>query len=331
MERARILGTGHYVPPRVVTNKELEEVMDTSDEWIRQRTGIGERRFVDEGVGCSDLALEASLEALEDAGMTAADLDFIIVATLSPDHDVPGVSCFLQEKLGVVGIGALDVKTQCSGFIYALSIAEQYIKTGHYSRILVVGAEIHSTLLDFSTGGRETAVLFGDGAGAAILGPCSENGRGILSTHLHADGSHAKDLWIEAPGSVFHPRITPELIAQNRHCPQMNGKEVFKVGVKKFVETINEALHANGYDISDLDLFIPHQANTRMFSSICRSVGLPDEKVFSNIHKYGNTTAASIPIALNEARKEGKISENDLVLLAAFGAGFTWGSVLIRW
>ena len=331
MKKSRILGTGHYVPPRVVTNADLEKVLDTSDAWIQKRTGIAQRHFVDEGTGSSDLAVEASLRALDDAGLSVSDLDFIIVATLSPDHDFPGVSCFVQEKLGIPGIGALDIRAQCSGFIYGLSIADQFISTGHYRNILLVGAEVQSTALDFTTGGREMAVLFGDGAGAVVLGPSENNGQGVISTHLHADGRYAKELWMEAPGFIFHPRITPEMIAEGRHYPKMNGKEVFKGAVKKLVEVINHTLDSNGFDISDVDIFIPHQANLRINDFVGQKLGLPREKVFSNIHKYGNTTAASIPIALDEARKEGRIDPHDLVLSAAFGAGFTWGAALIRW
>lgn len=331
MPNSKIMGTGFYVPPRVVTNFDLEKLMDTTDEWILERTGIKERRFVDEGVGVADLALEAARQALKKAGLEPKDLDFIILATLSPDYTFPGSAVLLQDKLGTDTIGALDVRNQCSGFIYSLSIADQYIKTGCYQRILVVGSETHSTGLDLTTRGREVAVLFGDGAGAVVVGPTGEEGKGVLSTHLHSEGKYVKDLWIEAPGSIYHPRLTHEMIDQGRHYPQMKGKAVFRHAVVRFPEVINEALAANNYQISDIDLLIVHQANLRITEFVARSLEIPDEKVYNNIQKYGNTTAASIPIALDEAVEEGKIREGSLVLLASFGSGFTWASALIRW
>ncbi len=331
MFHSKILGTGFYVPPRVVTNFDMERLMDTSNEWILERTGIEERRFVDEGVGVADLALEAAKQALKKAGIEPRDLDFIILATLSPDYTFPGSAVLLQDKLGANTIGALDVRNQCSGFIYSLSIADQYIKTGHYQRILVVGAETHSTGIDLTTRGRDVAVLFGDGAGAVVVGSTEEEGKRILSTHLHSEGKYAKELWIEAPGSIYHPRLTHEMIDQGRHFPKMKGRVVFRHAAVRFPEAINEALEANNYQISDIDLLILHQANLRINEFVARSLEIPEEKVYNNIQRYGNTTAASIPIALDEAVEEGKVKEGSLVLLASFGSGFTWASALIRW
>ncbi|UCD84640.1 MAG: ketoacyl-ACP synthase III [Deltaproteobacteria bacterium] len=331
MLQSKILGTGFYVPPRVVTNFDLEKLMDTSDQWIQERTGIVERRFVDEGVGVADLALEASKQALERAGIGPQDLDFIILATLSPDYTFPGSAVLLQDKLGADTIGALDVRNQCSGFIYSLSIADQYIKTGCFKRILVVGSETHSTGVDLSTPGRDVAVLFGDGAGAVVVGPTEEEGKGVLSTHLHSEGKYAKELWVEAPGSIYHPRITHEMIDEGRHFPKMKGRMVFRHAVARFPEAINEALKANNYQLSDIDVLILHQANLRIIEYVAQSLEVPEHKVYNNIQRYGNTTAASIPIAIDEALQEGKIKEGSLVLLASFGSGFTWASALIRW
>lgn len=330
MKRTAILGTGHYVPPRVVTNQELEKLMDTTDEWIVQRTGIRERRFVDPGVGPADLAENAARAAVEDAGLRIEDIDFIILATLSPQHNFPGTSCFLQERLGHPGIGALDIRTQCTGFLYALSIADQFIKTGMYQRILIVGTEVHSTGIDLSTRGRDVAVLFGDGAGAFVLGASHDPDRGILSTHLHADGRFARDLWIEAPGSLFQPRLTVEMVTEGKCYPKMNGKKVFTSAVKKFPEVMQEALVSNGKSKGEVDLYILHQANLRIVQAVADVMEIPQEKFFNNIERYGNTTAASIPIAFNEARKAGRIRNGDLVMIAAFGSGFTWASALLR-
>jgi 3-oxoacyl-[acyl-carrier-protein] synthase-3 len=329
MPKAAILGLGQYLPERVVTNDDLAKMFDTSDEWIRQRTGIAERRYVENGTGPADLAVHATHKAVEAAGIELKDIEFIIFATLNPDYFFPGSACVLQEKLGLPGIGALDVRNQCSGFIYSLSIADAFIKTGMYKRILVVGAEVHSSGLEFADRGRDVTVLFGDGAGAVIL-EATDDGRGILSTHLHADGRFAKDLWIEIPAARLIPRVTFELLQEGRHYPKMNGKKVFKFAVEKLPEVINEALQANGLTIDDVALFIPHQANLRINEFVVRELKMPPERMYNNIQRYGNTTAASIPIALNEALKEGKAKKGDIVLLAAFGSGFTWGSCLLR-
>ncbi len=336
--RTQILGLGTYLPPNVWTNNDLTKLMDTSDEWIQQRTGIQQRHWVDfdAEVGSSDLALEATKKALEAANVRKEELDMIILATLSPDHEFPGTACFLQAKLGVPGIPALDVRQQCTGFIYGMSIADQFIRNGVYKKILVVGAEIHSRGLDKTTRGREVSVLFGDGAGAAVLGAVEakdgENFPHILSTHLHADGTYAKELWIKAPG-MAHPRerITHELIENGDIYPKMNGKTVFMHACKRMPETIMEALNANGLKIQDVDLFVFHQANLRINEMVAKQLEIPSEKVFNTIQRFGNTTAATIPIGLDEAVKAGKLKPGMLVASAAFGSGFTWGSALIRW
>lgn len=333
MRKTEIISTGRCVPDRVVTNRDLEELMDTSDEWIRQRTGIIERRWVPEGeeIGGSDLAKVATGRALEKAGLEANDIDAIILATLSPDHMFPGTACFLQAKLGLKGIPALDVRNQCSGFIYGLSIADAWIKTGAYERVLLVGSEIHSTGLDVSTSGRDVSVIFGDGAAVAILGPTEEPERGILSINLGADGRHARDLWVDAPGSVYHPQCNHEQIEQGRHWPAMEGSKVFKHAVVRMPRAIKEALEDSGLSTSELRLLIPHQANLRISEMVQQSLGLSDEQVFNNIQRYGNTTAATIPLALDEAIEQGRIERGELLGLTAFGAGFTWGAAVIRY
>lgn len=332
MRNSKIAGVGHYVPEKVVTNKDLEQIMDTSDEWIRERTGIVERHYFQEGVDTTaNMGANAARMALKNAGLEATDLDMIVFATLSPDYVFPGSGVLLQRELGLKEIPALDVRNQCSGFIYALSVADQFIKTGMYNNILVVGSEIHSSGLDFSTRGRNVSVIFGDGAGAVVLTPSESTDRGILSTHLHADGEFAEELAVLAPETNKKDRLTHEMIDNGSIYPYMNGNTVFKHAVTRFPEVIEEALNKNGYKASDIDMLIPHQANLRITSYIQQKMGLPAEKVMSNIHKYGNTTAASVPIALSEAVQEGRIKEGDLVCLAAFGSGFTWASALIRW
>jgi len=331
MNRARITGTGMYVPEKVVTNFDLEKLMDTSDAWIRERAGIIERRFVDREIGPAGLAYEAAKIALENAKLEAKDIDLIIFATLSPEYQFPGSGVLLQEKLGLPRIPALDVRNQCTGFIYGLSIADQYIKTGMYQRIMVAGAEIHSTGLDMTTRGRDLAVLFGDGAGVAIVESSNDSNRGILSTHLHADGRFAKELYAENPGGLHIPRLTHEMIDEGSIHPFMNGRQVFKHAIVRFCEAIQECLEANNVSPDQVKLVIPHQANQRITEAVANRFGYSMDRVFSNIHKYGNTTAASIPIALHEAVMEGKIEAGDYVVLVAFGSGFTWGSVLLRW
>jgi 3-oxoacyl-[acyl-carrier-protein] synthase-3 len=332
MKNSKIIGVGHYVPERVVTNFDLEKMMDTNDAWIRERTGIEERHFAEPGKDTtSSMGAEAARIALDMAGLKTEDIDFIIFATLSPEYIFPGAGCPLQVHLGMTGIGALDVRDQCTGFIYALSTADQFIKTGMYKNILVVGAELHSFALDLTTRGRDISVLFGDGAGAVVLTATDDNEKGILTSHLHADGRYVKELWIEDPGFVKSPRITHEMIDEGTIYPTMNGRNVFKHAVTKFPAVIKEALDATGYTTSDVDLVIPHQANKRITEAVQQRLGLPPEKVYSNIHKYGNTTAASIPIAISEALAEGLIKDDALICLAAFGSGFTWASSLIRW
>ena len=328
---SRFLGVGSYLPPDILTNDDLAKFMDTSDEWIRQRTGIEERRWVKGKVACSDLALIASERAIENAGIKKEEIDMIILGTLSPDHEFPGSACFLQEKLGLPGIPALDIRQQCTGFIYGASIADQFIRSGMYKKILVVGSEVHSKALDKTTQGREVTVLFGDGAGAAVIGASNEPG--IYSTHLHADGRFARELWIQYPGTNTEgDRIVPGVSFQNReHLPYMNGKTVFVHASKRMPEAIQEALAANNFSISDVDLFVLHQANIRINGIVAKKMEIPTEKVFNTIQKFGNTTAATIPIGLDEARKAGKLKPGSLIVSAAFGSGFTWGSMIYRW
>jgi 3-oxoacyl-[acyl-carrier-protein] synthase-3 len=330
MRGARIVGTGRALPKRVVKNEELERRMDTSDEWIVQRTGVRERRYVDPGTGSSHLGAAAAREAIANAGITVDDIDLLIFATISPDHIFPGNGVLVQEQLGMRTVGALDIRDQCTGFVYGLSVAEAYVKGGFHEYVLVIGAEVQSPGLDFSTKGRDVAVIFGDGGGAVVVGP-AEPGRGILSTHLHSEGKHAKDLWIDAPTFLENPWITQEMIEAGRHFPKMNGRYVYTHAVRRFPEVTLEALRKNGLDLADLSLLVPHQANLRITQAVGAALHLPEEKVFSNIERYGNTTAASIPIALDECVEQGRIHEGDIVCLASFGSGFTWASALLRW
>ena len=331
MPNPYISGTGFYLPPRIVTNDELSSYMDTTDEWIQERTGIKERRYVEKGVGPSDLAISATEQALKAAGLKVGDIDFIIFATSTPDFYAPGSGCILQEKMGFNEIGALDIRVQCSGFIYGLSIAEQYIRTGNFKNILLIGAEVQSTAMNLTDEGRDTAIIFGDGSGAAIISATEEN-KGILSTHMHSEGKYLKELWLEAPASnAGHPRITREVLDEGKQYLKMNGKEVFRHAITRFPEVINEALEANSLTSENINLLIPHQANLRITQMVQKRLGLSNDQVFSNIHKYGNTTAATIPIALAEAFNEGRIKEGDILVLAAFGAGFTWASAIMKW
>ena len=331
MTRARILGVGRYLPERRVTNFDLAKMFDTSDEWVQQRTGIVERRFAEEGVYCSDLALEASRDALKSAGMKAEDIDFIIFATLSPDHYFPGNGCYLQAKMGLSEIGCMDIRNQCTGFIYSLAVADAFVRLGMYKRILVVGAEVHSSGLNFTDEGRDVAVIFGDGAGAVIVGPSEDPSRGILSTHLHADGRYADILRLEIFDISKKPYITQKTLDEGRIWPKMQGKEVFRMAVTKIPEVIEEALQANNLGIEDIDLFLPHQANLRINQFAAARLGVPEEKFYSNIQRYGNTTAGSIPIALSEVLEQGALREGDLIMMVAFGSGFTWAVSVIRW
>lgn len=352
MYSTKIKAIAHYVPERIVTNEELTQYMDTSDEWIQERTGIQERRYAKKHEETTTtLAARAAERAIEKAGIDKEDIDFIIFATLSPDYYFPGAGVLLQRELGITKteIGALDIRNQCTGFVYGLSVADQFIKTGMYKNILLVGAEMHSMGLDFSTEGRSVTVIFGDGAGAAILQPTEEEGSGILTTHLHSDGTHAEELAMRNPGShggyhlgkegFGYPEaaipgeifVTQKMLDEGHMYPNMTGQLVFKTAVTKFPAVINEALEATGLSSSDIDMFIPHQANLRISQFVQKRLGLSDDQVYNNIQKYGNTTAASIPIALSEAHEKGLVKDGDLVCLAAFGSGFTWGSALIRW
>lgn len=319
-----------YVPERVVANEELTHYMDTSDSWIQERTGIQERHFFEEGKDTvSSMGAAAARIALDRAGLTPGDVDMIVFATLSPNYNFPGSGVLLQRELGIPGIPAFDIRQQCSGFVYGLSLADQYIRTGAYKTVLLVGAEIQSNVMELSDRGRNMAVIFGDGAGAAVLQASDEPG--ILSTHLHADGTYAEDLMLEHPGSNRKSRVTAEMIENGALLPSMKGPAVFKHAVVRFPEVIREALTYNQLTESELDLLIPHQANLRIAEAVQRELGLPDSKVFNNIQKYGNTTAASIPIALTDAWEQGLVNKGDLVCLAAFGSGYTWASALVRW
>ena len=327
-----IAGVGHYVPSRVVTNAELEPMMNTSDAWIQERTGIKERRWFEEGKDTTaNMGANAARKALEMAGLTPDDVQLIVFATLSPDYFFPGSGVLMQRELGMKNNApALDVRNQCSGFIYALSVADQFVRTGMYDTVLVVGSEIHSSGLDKSPEGRTVSVIFGDGAGAVVLRPSTQEGQGILSTHLHAQGEHAEELIVREPGSNRDNRLQYVLDNPQELYPYMNGQNVFKNAVVRFPQVIKEALDQNGMQASDIDMLVPHQANLRITQYVQQKMGLSDDKVFSNIQRYGNTTAASVPIALSEAVQEGKIKRGDVVCLAAFGSGFTWASALLK-
>lgn len=332
MPYSRIVGLGHHLPETVITNQYLSSIMDTTNEWIVERTGIEERRWMNpEQDTVANMAAKATRMALKRANLTEKDIEFIVFATITPDYFFPGSGVLLQRELGLEGIGALDIRNACSGFIYALSVADQFIKTGVYKNILVIGAEIQSTALDLTTRGRNTAVIFGDGAGAAVLQASDK--KGILSTHLHSDGRYAEELYLKDPGSSRpHEQRQPEQILDTTSYKLvMNGNQVFKHAVVRFMEVINEALQANGMKKEDISLLVPHQANLRISQYVKDKMQLTDSQIYNNIMRYGNTTAASIPIALSEAWAEGRIKENDLICLAAFGSGFTWASALIRW
>ncbi|SNV36739.1 3-oxoacyl-[acyl-carrier-protein] synthase 3 [Chryseobacterium taklimakanense] len=340
MIKSTIKGIGHYVPENVVTNDDLASLMNTSDAWITERTGIRQRRHRknrnDSRETTAYLGFRASEMAIKNAGLTAKDIDYIVFATLSPDYFFPGCGVLLQEMLGCDTIGALDVRNQCSGFVYAMSVANAFIKSGTYKNIMVVGAEVHSFGLDFSDAGRGVSVIFGDGAGAVVLSAGEDEKAGdILSFNMHSEGKYADELCTKFPGSKYgwsdRMRLEPENVTDAEIYPVMNGNFVFKHAVSRFPETMNEALQKAGKTVKDLDMFIPHQANLRIAQYVQQQFGLPDEKVFNNIQKYGNTTAASIPLALSEAIHSGKIKRGDLVLLSAFGSGFTWGSVLFEY
>jgi 3-oxoacyl-[acyl-carrier-protein] synthase-3 len=335
MYHSKIIGLGYYVPENIVTNDDLSKIMDTSDEWIQERTGIKERRHIIRGEDTTtSMGVKAAKIAVERSGVANEDIDFIVFATISPDYYFPGPGVAIQKELGLRTVGALDIRNQCSGFIYALSVADQYIKTGMYKNVLVVASEVQSLGLDMTNRGRGVSVIFGDGAGAAVLSREEDITKGILSTHLHSEGEHAKELAVLAPG--MGGRWITDILADNNpddesYFPHMNGQFVFKNAVVRFSEVINEGLQANNLQVSDIDLLIPHQANLRISQFIQQRFNLTDDQVFNNIQKYGNTTAASIPIALTEAWELGKIKEGNTIVLAAFGSGFTWASAIIKW
>jgi 3-oxoacyl-[acyl-carrier-protein] synthase-3 len=334
MYNSKIIGLGKYVPDNVVTNDDLSKMMDTNDEWIQERTGIKERRWIPEGSNDTSAVMgaKAAKIAIERAGLTKDDIDFIVFATLSPDYYFPGCGVQIQDMLDMRTVGALDVRNQCSGFVYALSVADQFIKTGMYKNVLVIGAEYHSNGLDKSTRGRGVTVIFGDGAGACVLSREEDNAKGILSTHLHSEGKYADKLIVASP-SIKHwvPEILESEEEDISYYPYMDGTFVFKHAVVRFSEVIMEGLTKNNLTNKDIDMFIPHQANLRIAQFIQKKFRLSDDQVFNNIMKYGNTTAASVIIALTEAWEEGKIKEGDNVVLAAFGSGFTWASAIIKW
>jgi len=336
MFNSKIIGLGHYVPENIVTNDDLSKVMDTTDQWIQERTGIKERRWVKAGDGQSTftMGLEAAKTAISNSGIKNEDIDLIVFATLSPDYYFPGPGVQVQEALEIKTVAAIDIRAQCSGFVYSISVADQFIKTGMYKNVLVIGSELQSRGIDKSTRGRSISVIFGDGAGAAVLTREEDSASGILSTHIHSEGKHALELATEAPG--MGTRWVTDIIKDNNpddfsYRPYMNGQFVFKHAVRRFSEVIYEGLHKNNLEVSDISLLIPHQANLRISQFIQKKFGLSDDQVYNNIHKYGNTTAASIPIALSEAHEQGMIKTGDTVVLAAFGSGFTWGSVIIKW
>lgn len=331
MTRSRILGTGMAVPDRIVTNDELARLVDSSDEWIRTRTGIEQRHWASEGDTGAGLGHRAALQALEMAGLTPQDIDAIVFATSTPDHFIPGNGVYLQELLGRPGIPALDVRMACTGFLYSLSIADAWIRTGSFRHVLIVCAEIQSTGMDLSPAGRHIAVIFADGAGAVVLGRSEQEERGLLAFDLHSDGAFAEKLFCDAPGSMYHPRISPEMMAEGKHFLVMDGKEVFRHAVTRMPESVNTVLGAIGKQTADLNLLLPHQANLRISEMVQKEMGLRADQVYNNIQRYGNTTAATIPILLDESVRGGRLKPGDLLVCTAFGAGFTWGSVAVRW
>ncbi len=331
MPSSIILGTGHSVPARTVTNDEFTGSMDTSDQWIRTRTGIRERHWISPGETGVDLALAATHQALEMAALNASDLDAIVYATISPDHFLPGNGIFLQRKLGVGTIPAFDIRLQCAGFVYAVAMADTFIRSGVYRKILVVGQEIQSTRMDVSPRGRHTAVLFADGAGAAVLGATEEPNRGILTFDLHSEGIHAEKLWVDEPGAVYNPTVDLGRFEEGRYFLQMDGKEVYRHAVVRMPESVRTCLERIGESAAALTLLIPHQANQRISEVVQKELGLRDDQVYNNIERFGNTTAATIPIALDECVRAGRLAPGDLVALTAFGSGFVWGSVVLRW
>jgi 3-oxoacyl-[acyl-carrier-protein] synthase III len=331
MPRTRFLGTGLAVPDRVVTNDELSALMDTTDEWIRTRTGIQERHWVKEGETGVALGLQATQSALDMAGLSPGDLDAIVYATSSPDHFAPGNGVYLQRMLGVSTIPALDVRAQCSGFIYALSVADAWIRSGQYRHILVVGGEVQSTGLEMSSAGRHVAVIFADGAGAVVLGPAEADDGGILAFDLHSEGAYAEKLWVDTPGSMYHPRVSPEQLEAGRQYLEMDGREVFRHAVVRMPESVRAVLSSTGQTVANMKLLLAHQANLRIAEVMQKDLGLREDQIYNNIMWYGNTTAATIPIALDECVRSGRLQRGDLLVMTAFGSGFMWGSAAVRW
>lgn len=331
MPRSIILGTGSFLPERVVTNDDLSKFMDTSDEWIRQRTGIQSRHWVTEGTTQTSMALAACQRAMAMAKLEATDIDAIVYATSTPDHFAPGNGVYLQQALGAREIPAMDIRNQCSGFVYALSVADAWIQVGLYRHVLVVGAEIQSTSMDLSTAGRNVSVIFADGAAAVVLGPTDDPKRGFLGFDLHSEGQHAELLWVDAPGSMYHPRMSKEIIDRGQHWLQMDGKEVFKHAVTRMPESVLAVLAKAGQSVQEMKLLVPHQANLRISEMIQKRLELRDDQVVNNIQTCGNTTAATIPLALDEVVRAGRLQPGDLVVFTAFGSGFAWGSCALRW
>jgi 3-oxoacyl-[acyl-carrier-protein] synthase-3 len=330
MPRAAIIGTGFHVPDRVVTNEELTAHMDTSDAWIQERSGIRERRWVEPGTSSASMACSAARMAIEDAGIDKNEIDMILYATLNPDYCFPGCGTQVEDELELNTCAAMDIRNQCTGFVYGLATADGFIKAGTATTVLVIGSEIHSTGLDVTTRGRDLAVLFGDGAGAAIV-QTTEEDRGIICSSLHSQGRYARELWAELPSAMVQGRWTDEQIAEGRHFPTMNGQVVFKHATRRFCESMQEVLTKGQVGIEEVALVVPHQANQRITDMVTKRMGLTSDRVYSNIARYGNTTAASIPIALSEAVREGKLQRDELLITVAFGSGFTWGANLIRW
>lgn len=335
MYQSKITGLGMYVPENVVTNADLEKIMDTNNEWIVERTGIEERRHIKKGDGntTATMGVKAAKQAIERAQIKTTDIGLILFATLSPDYYFPGSGVLVQELLEIPNCPAMDIRNQCSGFVYALTTADQFVKTGMYKHVLVIGSENHSGGLDMTTRGRNVSVIFGDGAGAAVVSRSEDIRGGILSSHIYSQGKHAEELALIGPSTN---RWVPEILAANdpedlSYYPYMNGQFVFKNAVVRFAEVIQEGLQKNQWKPSDIDLLIPHQANLRIAQFVQKKFGLGDHQVYNNIQKFGNTTAASIPIALTEAWEKGLVKPGSKIILAAFGSGFTWGSVLIEW
>jgi len=331
MLQTRILGTGHAVPDRIVTNDDLAQLMDTSDEWIRQRTGIQQRHWVVEGESGTQLSVAASRRAMEAAGVEPHEIDAIVYATSSPDHFAPGNGVFVQRELGLGTVPAIDIRTQCSGFVYALSMADAYIRAGMWKTVLVIGAEVQSTGMDVTSRGRNTAVIFADGAGAVVVrGHDDPDGSAVLAWDLHSDGQFAEKLWVDSPGSIYHPRNQASHL-DSKVFVDMDGKEVFRHATTKMPESVRAVLAQAGKQTSDITLLIPHQANLRISEMVQRSLELRNDQVYNNIQRFGNTTAATIPIALDECVRAGRLARGDLLAITAFGSGFLWGSGLLRW